>query len=176
MRPTLAGRAAAGVSLSYKMGKIRLKARQRPGPRIVALDSAGPARPEWNPGRAGPVPSGLVPHAVPFEVAPLLGTTTLQGLLVVYGILLVVGGLIGFLKARSRPSLVAGSASGALALLTAALMLREPRAIWLGVVLALAMLVVFAIRFGRTRKMMPAGMLGLLSAVVLACLLAGVAG
>ena len=100
----------------------------------------------------------------------LLGTTTAQVILAGYALLLVVGGWIGYRKAKSRPSLIAGTSSGLVALLAAGLMIRDARAIWLGVALAVAMLVVFAIRFAKTRKFMPSGMLGIVSLGVLVSL------
>ena len=103
----------------------------------------------------------------------VLGATTVQAILVGYAVLLVVGGLIGYRKAGSRPSLIAGSVSGAVALLAAGLMLRDGRAIWLGVVLAALMLIVFTIRFTKTRKFMPSGLLGVVSGAVLLGLLLG---
>jgi len=104
----------------------------------------------------------------------VIGTTTAQAILVGYAILLLVGGMIGYRKAGSRPSLIAGSVSGLVALLAAGLMLQDVRAIWLGVVLAAMMLVVFGIRFAKTRKFMPSGLLGVVSVAVLGGLLAGV--
>ena len=103
----------------------------------------------------------------------MLATSTLQAVLVVYAVLLIVGGLIGYRKAGSRPSLIAGTVSGLIALLAAGLMAADFRAIWLGIVLAAGMIVVFSIRFAKTRKFMPSGMLGALSAVVLVVLLVG---
>ena len=100
----------------------------------------------------------------------MLGTTTAQVILAGYALLLVVGGLVGYRKAGSRPSLIAGTISGLVALLAAGLMIRDARAIWLGVALAVAMLVVFGIRFGKTRKFMPSGMLGVVSLGVLVSL------
>ena len=101
----------------------------------------------------------------------MISSSTAQIVLAGYALLLVVGGLIGYRKAGSRPSLIAGTISGLIALATAGLMIREPRAIWLGVALALAMLVVFAIRLTRTRKFMPSGLLAATSVVVLAVLI-----
>jgi len=104
----------------------------------------------------------------------VIGTTTAQAILVGYAILLMIGGFIGYRKAGSRPSLIAGSVSGLIALLAAGLMLQDVRAIWLGVVLSAMMLVVFGIRFAKTRKFMPSGLLGVVSVAVLGGLLAGV--
>ncbi len=106
----------------------------------------------------------------------MIGTTTAQAILVGYAILLMIGGFIGYRKAGSRPSLIAGSVSGLIALLAAGLMLQDVRAIWLGVVLSAMMLVVFGIRFAKTRKFMPSGLLGVVSVAVLGGLLAGVLG
>lgn len=101
----------------------------------------------------------------------MLEITTPQIVLIVYGVLLGLGGLMGYLKAGSRPSLVAGSTSGLIAVLTAMAMRNDFRAIWLGVALAAAMLVVFTIRLRKTRKFMPSGLLVGASLVVLAILL-----
>ncbi len=101
----------------------------------------------------------------------MIGTSAAQATLVVYAILLLVGGLIGFIKAGSRPSLIAGTIGGALALVASGLMVRDVRGVWLGIVLSLLMMVVFAIRFGKGRKFMPSGLLGIVSLVVLIVLI-----
>jgi len=88
----------------------------------------------------------------------------------VYGILLMVGGLVGYLKAGSRPSLIAGPISGALALAAMVYAGRNPAGVWLGFALAAAMLVVFAVRFAKGRKFMPSGLLALVSLGVLVAL------
>jgi uncharacterized membrane protein (UPF0136 family) len=90
-----------------------------------------------------------------------------QVVLCAYGVLLAVGGVIGFLKARSRPSLVAGLASAALALLFAwaagtNLKLGSVQGGLLAVVLA----TLFAVRFRKSRRWMPAGMMMVASLVV----------
>ena len=100
----------------------------------------------------------------------MISSSAAQIVLVVYAVLLIVGGLIGYRKAGSRPSLIAGSISGLIALAAAGSMAQDVRAIWLGIALAAAMLVVFSIRFGRTRKFMPSGMLGVVSLAVLVAL------
>ena len=97
----------------------------------------------------------------------MIGTSAAQATLVIYAILLLVGGLIGFLKAGSRPSLIAGTTSGALAITASVLMGRDTRWVWLGIALALAMMVVFSIRYRKGRKFMPSGLLGIVSLVVL---------
>lgn len=93
-----------------------------------------------------------------------------QVVLALYAVLLIVGGLLGFLKARSRPSLIAGLISGVLA--GGCVAVSGPNKLLgygLGLALALVMGVVFALRYTRTRKVMPSGMLALVSlAVVIA--------
>ncbi len=83
-----------------------------------------------------------------------------------FGVLAIGGGSLGFLKARSMASLIAGGVSGFLLLLSAFWMgpMRT-----LGVGLALVLSVALAARFvpsyGKTRKLMPAGLMAALSVI-----------
>jgi len=83
-----------------------------------------------------------------------------------FGVMAVAGGTLGFLKARSTPSLIAGATSGLLLLLGAYLMGTSPVA---GCVLALIVSLGLAGRFVpafvKTRKAMPAGMMAILSSI-----------
>ena len=104
--------------------------------------------------------------------ALMLGQITLG----VYALLLMAGGLIGFLKAGSRPSLIAGVMSGLLAVgCLMVFMFASPRGgCWAGVALAGLMAVVFVIRLKKTGKFMPSGMLLAMSAVAAFLLAASV--
>lgn len=86
----------------------------------------------------------------------------------VYAVLLAGGGLMGYLKAGSRPSLIAGTISGVVAVLALALTWMGGLGFWVGIVLAIAMLGVFGPRLARTRKFMPAVPLIAASVLVLA--------
>jgi uncharacterized membrane protein (UPF0136 family) len=98
-------------------------------------------------------------------ISPIAGQTTLG----IYAVLLAVGGIIGFKKAGSRPSLIAGLASAVAAI--AALLLSFQSPIW-GMVLGSVLSVVLSLFFGyrflvKTRKFMPAGLLAVVSLAVL---------
>jgi uncharacterized membrane protein (UPF0136 family) len=81
--------------------------------------------------------------------------------------LLVLGGLMGFLKAKSKPSLIASAAfAGALALFNTGVINWPPAAD----VLLVLLLVVFGIRYGKTKKFIPAGMMIILTAATLVLL------
>jgi uncharacterized membrane protein (UPF0136 family) len=105
---------------------------------------------------------------------PIAGVVALG----VYGLLLIVGGVTGYVKAGSKPSLIAGLASGLVAVLSAGLsaaMTSVKLGFGLGLTLAVIMIMFFGSRFGRSRKFMPSGLLGLISlfvAVMLALALA----
>lgn len=90
-------------------------------------------------------------------------------LLVIYAALLVAGGWIGFLKAKSRPSLIAGHISGAIILIAMALIFSE-QAVKAGCILAtltaLGLSIFFGKRFAKSRKFMPGGMMASISAIV----------
>jgi len=87
----------------------------------------------------------------------------------IYIILLFVGGLIGFLKAHSKVSLITSSVAAALLILTTlqgvfALSFRRN----LADIIMAALLIVFAIRLAKTKKLMPSGLLLILTLVALA--------
>ncbi|MDB5349101.1 MAG: hypothetical protein JWN86_348 [Planctomycetota bacterium] len=90
-----------------------------------------------------------------------------QVALLVYAVLLGVGGLIGFLKAGSRPSLIAGLSSAAIAMLSLGLTWLGGLGFWLGLILAVLMTGTFAVRFRKTGKFMPSGMLAVMSLVMI---------
>lgn len=79
--------------------------------------------------------------------------------LAIYALLLAVGGYIGYAKAGSRPSLIAGSASAAVAVVALALTFAGGLGFWVGLILAAALTAMFAIRLRKTGKFMPSGML-----------------
>lgn len=98
-------------------------------------------------------------------ISPIVGQVTLG----IYGVLLAVGGLIGYFKAGSRPSLIAGllsavAAFGALGLTIGQSQLGPP----LGLLLAVVLFVLFGYRYAvKTGKFMPSGLLAVISLVVL---------
>jgi uncharacterized membrane protein (UPF0136 family) len=92
----------------------------------------------------------------------------------VYAILLAVGGVIGYTKAGSRPSLIAGILSAFLAFMSLLITPTNPRlGLGTAAVVALALAGFFGYRFfTKTRKFMPAGLLAVVSVVVLVLALA----
>ncbi|ACB49787.1 UPF0136-containing protein [Crocosphaera subtropica ATCC 51142] len=78
----------------------------------------------------------------------------------IYGILLLLGGIMGYVTAKSKPSLISGVLSGLLLLLSAFFQWQQ---ISVGLILAqiltLILAIVFGIRFWKTRKFMPAGLM-----------------
>ena|SRR5450631_1521272 len=85
---------------------------------------------------------------------------------IVFGILTIAGGVIGYVRAGSMPSIIAGSISGIL-LLVAAFLLPDYRVAGLAVGLIISLLLAgqFIPKFIRTGKVMPAGMMSILSAI-----------
>jgi uncharacterized membrane protein (UPF0136 family) len=87
----------------------------------------------------------------------------------IYVVLLLVGGLIGFLKAGSKVSLIASAVSAALLIIASIPSLLQPgiRDILVQTILA-ALLVIFAVRLTKTKKFMPSGLMLILTLVTLA--------
>jgi uncharacterized membrane protein (UPF0136 family) len=85
---------------------------------------------------------------------------------IIFGVLTIAGGIIGYVKAGSMPSIIAGSITGIL-LVIGALILPEHRAAGLLTVLIVSLLLAaqFIPKFIRTGKAMPAGMMSILSAI-----------
>jgi len=84
----------------------------------------------------------------------------------VSGIMMMLGGVIGFIKVGSKASLISGVGMG-LALLASGFGVWSGsyNSIVVAEVIATLLVVLFAIRFAKTRRFMPAGMLAILSVV-----------
>ena len=97
---------------------------------------------------------------------PLIGPITLG----IYALLLGAGGLIGYLKAGSRASLIAGSISALVALAALWLSITYPKwGVSLGLILSISLFILFGYRYAvKTRRFMPNGLLAIASLVVLA--------
>ena len=85
---------------------------------------------------------------------------------IVFGALTIVGGIVGYLKAGSVASIIAGSIAGVL-LLVAAFLLPEHRTIGLATALIVSLLLAaqFVPKFLRTGSVMPAGLMSILCAI-----------
>ena len=85
---------------------------------------------------------------------------------IIFGALTIIGGIIGYVKAGSIPSIVAGAITG-LFLLIAAFLLPEHRAVGLATAFFVSVLLAgyFAPKFLRTHAFMPAGMMSILSVI-----------
>ena len=85
-----------------------------------------------------------------------------------YGILAIVGGIIGYMQANSKVSLISGTISGLLLVIAGFFQLQgQGWAAILGAVVTAVLVVVFAVRFAKTRKFMPAGLMVILGIVTL---------
>jgi uncharacterized membrane protein (UPF0136 family) len=83
----------------------------------------------------------------------------------IYIILLVIGGLIGFLKAKSKVSLIMSAAFAAALSLCAAGIVFQP---YMADILLAVLIVVFAMRVVKTKKFMPAGIMLVITILSLA--------
>ena len=85
---------------------------------------------------------------------------------IVFGALTIIGGIVGYIKAGSVASIIAGSITGVL-LLVAAFLLPEHRMVGLATALIVSLLLAaqFLPKFLRTGRVMPAGMMSILSVI-----------
>jgi uncharacterized membrane protein (UPF0136 family) len=94
----------------------------------------------------------------------------------VYGLLLIVGGVIGYTKAHSRASLYAGATSGVLAIAFSYFGLTRNDLFGLFLLAAESIILsaFFYMRYSASKKFMPAGFMLIVSAVSLLMYLTGI--
>lgn len=112
--------------------------------------------------------SGKKSQSIPeiTTMSSLVGQITLG----IYALLLGIGGLMGYLKAGSRSSLIAGSISAVVALAALGLSVADHQlGVPLGLLLSITLFVLFGYRYAvKTGKFMPSGLLAVASLIVLA--------
>jgi uncharacterized membrane protein (UPF0136 family) len=85
---------------------------------------------------------------------------------VVFGLLTIVGGIIGYVKAGSTASIVAGAITGVLLLVAAFLLPQQTLiALSIAVIVSLLLAAQFIPKFLRTGRVMPAGLMSILSVI-----------
>ena len=82
----------------------------------------------------------------------------------IYIALLLVGGLLGFFKGKSKVSLIMSATFAAALILCAIGVIFQPN---VADILMAVLLVVFAMRLAKTKKFMPAGMMLVVTVVAL---------
>jgi uncharacterized membrane protein (UPF0136 family) len=98
---------------------------------------------------------------------------------IAYGIIAFVGGIIGYIKVRSTASLISGVISGVLLIAGGVLYLQgQAWGFTLALIITAILVIVFTIRFVKTRRFMPAGLmltLGLITLVIMVSQLGAIA-
>ena len=85
---------------------------------------------------------------------------------IVFGLLTIAGGIMGYVKAGSAPSIIAGSISGILLIIAAWLIPQNQFAgLLMSGVVSLLLIGYFLPKFLRTHAIMPAGVMSLLSII-----------
>jgi uncharacterized membrane protein (UPF0136 family) len=85
-----------------------------------------------------------------------------------YGILAMIGGIIGYIQANSQVSLFSGIISGVLLILAAYFQIQgQGWALILAVLVTGTLVIFFALRLAKTRKFMPAGLMVILGVLAL---------
>jgi uncharacterized membrane protein (UPF0136 family) len=80
--------------------------------------------------------------------------------LLVYGVIAIVGGIIGFAKSQSKASIISGSISGVGLLVSGAAAAQNQE--WgkiAGMAITVLLVIVFIMRLIKTKKFMPAGLM-----------------
>ncbi|XP_030219990.1 transmembrane protein 14C-like [Gadus morhua] len=90
-----------------------------------------------------------------------------------YAALVVSGGVVGFIKAGSVASLVAGLVFGVLAGFGAYLTSRNSQNVWVSLGISGALAVVMGLRFFNSWKFMPAGLMALTSLLMMGKIMVG---
>jgi uncharacterized membrane protein (UPF0136 family) len=86
----------------------------------------------------------------------------------VYGILALIGGIMGYVQANSKVSLISGTLSGLLLIFAAFMQLNgQFWGLLLAALVTAALVVFFCLRLTKTRKFMPSGLMATLGMVAL---------
>jgi uncharacterized membrane protein (UPF0136 family) len=102
-----------------------------------------------------------------------LGTAAAIG----YGILTLVGGIMGYIKAKSQASLISGVISGSLLIFAGtAQLMGQSWGLTLAAAISAVLVIVFIVRLVKTQKFMPAGMLILASLASLGAIVYEISG
>ena len=89
----------------------------------------------------------------------------------IYIVLLLVGGLIGFFKSKSKVSLITSAVFAALLILTTLRSVFQPGfSLLLASLTLVVLLLVFTVRLAKTKKFMPSGLILAATVAVLAVL------
>ena len=96
-------------------------------------------------------------------------------IVLIYGILVAAGGVMGYAKANSAASLASGGVAGALLIICSVAMMRGAYTIgwWISLVIALLLLARFSYASIGNFKMMPGGMVIVLSIITIIALIIG---
>ncbi|XP_054837441.1 transmembrane protein 14A [Eublepharis macularius] len=86
---------------------------------------------------------------------------------VAYGAVVGLGGAIGYIRKGSKISLVAGLVFGIIAIYGAYCVTHNPKDIKISLFTAFILTTVMGVRFKRTKKLMPAGILAGLSLLMI---------
>lgn len=107
---------------------------------------------------------GRQPEAAGVRVQPMIGPAKIY--FIVFGLLTIVGGIIGYARAGSMASIIAGSVTGIL-LLVAAFLLPNNAVAGLGLAAIVSILLAgrFIPAFIKSGDLMPAGMMSVLSVI-----------
>lgn len=92
---------------------------------------------------------------------------------IAYGLLSGLGGIWGYIKSNSKPSLISGCLSGILLILAGAMQWQGySLGLLLGKIIILLLIIVFTIRLVKTKKFMPSGIMLIAGVAALICLFA----
>ncbi len=96
-------------------------------------------------------------------------------IILLYGVLVAAGGVLGYVRAQSVPSLAAGGVAGALLIGAAIAMMRGayPLGWWAALIIAVLLLARFASASFSNFKWMPGGLMIVLSVIAIIVLLIG---
>jgi len=82
----------------------------------------------------------------------------------VYGVIMILGGIAGFARVGSKASLISGVGFGLMLLLSGiGVWNGSQNSLIMAILIALLLVVLFAIRYVKKRRFMPAGVLAILS-------------